>query len=371
MEQVLFVGIFAFLTTVFAIPKIIYVCEEKKLFDSPDEVRKLHNRPISSLGGLGIFLGFIISLLLTGNFFRATEFQYYIACFILIFFIGMKDDVVGLSAFKKFVGQSVIAGILMFKADLFISDMQGFLGLTVINSSFSFFLTYFTLIVIINAFNLIDGVDGLAGSLGLISALAFGTFFLVNGNIPYALLAFAFSGSLVAFLIYNYQPAKIFMGDTGSMLIGVVNSILVIKFIQAGPGYTSFSVSAVPALAFAVLLLPLMDTLRVFSIRISQGLSPFVADRNHIHHLLLDKGFSARSITFMCSAVSILFIVAAFLLEKLGTTLLIAVFISCFYIMIYSIRRLPVKAPLRVIKIEDKILLNSEDENYGSKRRAK
>lgn len=368
MEQILFAGILAFLTTLFTIPKIIYVSEKKNLFDSPDDIRKLHNKPISSLGGLGIFLGFIISILLTGHFFQVYEFQYYIASFILIFFVGIKDDIVEISALKKFIGQSLIACILMFKAHLLITNMDGFLGLTHIYASFSFFLTFFTIIVIINAFNLIDGVDGLAGSLGLISSLVFGTFFLVNGNIPYALLGFGFAGSLIAFLIYNFQPAKIFMGDTGSLLMGVVNSILVIKFIQSGADYTSLSVTAVPAVGFSILMLPLMDTLRVFGIRILHGLSPFNADRNHIHHLLLDKGFSHRNITIICCGINIIFIVAAFLLQKTGNTWLIAGFISCFFIIIYSIKKIPVKVPMRVIKNESNIFVKSKGDRYTSNR---
>lgn len=302
--------------------------------------------------------------MLVGNFAPSIEFQYYIASFILIFFVGIKDDLVGLSAFKKFICQSFIAGILMFKADLLISNMHGFLGLTSINPSFSFFLTFATLIVTINAFNLIDGVDGLAGSLGLISTLAFGTFFLVNGNIPYALLSFGFAASLAAFLIYNFHPAKIFMGDTGSLLIGVVNGILVIKFIQVGSTYTFLPVPAAPGVGFAVLLLPLMDTLRVFGIRISKGLSPFTADRNHIHHLLLDRGFTPRDITFICSAITTLFIVVAFLFQRLGATWLIGLLISSFCMIIYSIRRLAVKAPLREIKIDDSIPLILEHRDY-------
>ena len=119
----------------------------------------------------------------------------------------------------------------MFKAQLLITDMQGFLGVTHISSSVSYLLTFFTLIAVINAFNLIDGVDGLAASLSLLSSLVFGVFFGVNHDIPYALLAFGFAGSLIAFLIYNFQPAKVFMGDSGSLLMGVVNSILVIKSI--------------------------------------------------------------------------------------------------------------------------------------------
>lgn len=368
MEQIIFVSILAFLTTLFAIPKIIYVSEKKNLFDTPDDIRKLHTKPISSLGGLGIFLGFIISILLIGRFFQVYEFQYYVACFIIIFFIGIKDDIVDISAIKKFIGQSLIAGILMFKAHLLISDMDGFLGLTHIYISFSVFLTFFTIIVIINAFNLIDGVDGLAGSLGLISSLVFGIFFLVNGNIPYALLGFSLAGSLAAFLIYNFQPAKIFMGDTGALLIGVVQSILVIKFIQSGGSYTIFRVAAVPAIGFSILLLPLMDTLRVFGIRIFNGLSPFSADRNHIHHLLLDRGLSAMSITLLCSGLSLLFIAAAFLLQKVGTTWLVTAFISCFFIIIYSIKKIAVKTPLRVIKNDNNVLLNSEGDKYVSRR---
>ena len=131
-----------------------------------------------------------------------------------------------------------------------------FLGLTHIYTSFSYLLTFFTLIVIINAFNLIDGIDGLAAGLGLLSSLVFGIFFMLNHDIPYALLAFGFAGSLIAFLIYNFQPAKVFMGDSGSLLMGVINSILVIKFIQNGYSYTALSVSAVPAVGFSILLIP-------------------------------------------------------------------------------------------------------------------
>lgn len=366
MEQILFAGALAFLTTLFALPKIIYVSEKKNLFDNPDAVRKLHDKPISSLGGLGIFLGFIISILLTGNFSQVYEFQYYIASFIIIFFIGIKDDIVELSAFKKFIGQSLIACVLMFKAHLLITDIHGFFGLRHIYASFSFFLTFFTIIVTINAFNLIDGVDGLAGSLGLISSLVFGTFFLINNNIPYALLGFGFAGSLAAFLIYNFQPAKIFMGDTGSLLMGVVNSILVIKFIKSAGDYSLFSVTAVPAVGFAILLLPLMDTLRVFGIRILQGLSPFTADRNHIHHLLLDRGFSHMGITLTCSGISVFFTISAFLLQERGTTWLLTVLIACFFIIIFTIKKIPVKIPMQVIKNEDDLRLDSKGDSYVS-----
>jgi UDP-N-acetylmuramyl pentapeptide phosphotransferase/UDP-N-acetylglucosamine-1-phosphate transferase len=352
MEQIIIGGILAFLATFYAIPIIIKVAEAKKLYDEPDDIRKLHTKPIPALGGLGIFIGFTLSVLLTISFSSAAapEFQYYIAAILLIFFVGIKDDILVLSAMKKFMGQLFVAAILMFKAKLLITNMGGFLGVHTINETSSYFLTLFTIVVIVNAFNLIDGVDGLAGSLGFVTSLVFGIFFLVNGNIPYAVLGFGFAGSVLAFLIYNFHPAKIFMGDTGSMLIGLVNSILVIKFIESGAGYASHPVIAAPAVGFAIMLLPLMDTLRVFGIRIIHGRSPFSPDRNHIHHLLLDKGMNHRNVTLTCVAVNGLFIAAGFLLQGIGTTFLILGLIACFFTGIYVLYLSKTRVRMRVVK---------------------
>ncbi len=352
MEQIIIGGIIAFLVTYYAIPVIIQVANAKKLYDIPDE-RKIHKKPIPSLGGFGIFVGFAISLLLMLNFKENAELQYYLAAFLIIFFLGIKDDIVVLSPQKKFVGQLLVAALLMFKANLLITDMHGFLGVHKINSTFSYFLTLFTIIVIINAYNLIDGVDGLAGTVGLITSSVFGTFFLMNGNIAYAVMGFGISGSILAFLIYNYHPAKIFMGDTGSMLLGLVNTILVIKFIEVG-GINSHSVyvAATPALGFGILLMPLMDTLRVFGIRIFHGRSPFSPDRNHLHHLLLDRGCNHRTVTFIIAGACILFIGLAFVSQPLGTTYIIAGLVGLFFAGIFGLYITKPKVHLHVVKDE-------------------
>lgn len=352
MEKIILGGILAFLATYYAIPVIIKVAEAKKLYDEPDEVRKLHIKPIPSLGGFGIFIGFTLAVLLNVNFSATPEFQYYIASFLVIFFVGIKDDILVLSAMKKFFGQLIVAGILMFKADLLITNMHGFLGMHAIDTTFSYFFTLFTIVVIINAFNLIDGVDGLAGSVGLISCVVFGTFFLINNNVPYALISFSFAAAVFAFLIYNFQPAKIFMGDTGSLLLGLVNSILVIKFIETGSGYSVYPVIATPAVGFAIILLPLMDTLRVFGIRILHGRSPFSPDRNHIHHLLLDRGLNHKGVTLTCSVICALFIATGFLLQGIGTTWLVAALMSCFFIGIYSLYLTRPRVKMKVVKGE-------------------
>src|SRR5215210_1821953 len=355
MEKIIAGGFIAFLITFIVIPAIITVAKVKKLYDEPDDNRKLHKEPIPSLGGLGMFIGFIFSIQLTISFSaEAPEFQYYVAAFLLIFFLGIKDDIIIISPVKKFIGQIITSAILIYKAKLVITNMDGFLGVYQINTTCSYLLTVFALVVIINAFNLIDGVDGLAGSLGLISSLVFGIFFLINKNIPYAVLAFTFAGSLIAFLIYNFHPAKIFMGDTGSLMIGLVNSILVIKFIETGSNYSYYPVTASPAIGFGILLLPLMDTLRVFSIRIMNGHSPFKPDRNHIHHVLLNHGFDHKSVTFICIIATILITGLTFVFQNIGTGYLISAQAVLFFSLVYYLKLQKSKYKLRIVKGEVK-----------------
>ncbi len=322
MENILLGSIFAFVITFYAIPVIIQVSNMKKLFDIPCE-RKIHEDPIPSLGGLGIFAGFMVGLLLMAdltNAEAAATFQYYLTACMVIFFFGIKDDILILTPFKKFLGQLAVAVILIFKANLVITSMHGFLGIGTIDYTMGCCLSFFTIIVVINAFNLIDGVDGLAGSMGIVTSSFFAFFGLMSGEYYYALIGFTFAASLGAFLIYNYTPARIFMGDTGAMLIGVVNAILVIHFINMAENTKILPVLASPAMGFGVLLLPLLDTLRVFAIRILHGRSPFSPDRNHLHHLLLDRGLSHMSITVILSAFAILIIFITYFLLPIGTT---------------------------------------------------
>jgi UDP-N-acetylmuramyl pentapeptide phosphotransferase/UDP-N-acetylglucosamine-1-phosphate transferase len=322
MDKILLGTAIAFIITFAAIPVIIKMSEIKKLFDIPD-ARKLHSVPISSLGGLGIFAGFILSSLLIIPFANGPEFQYFMASALIIFFLGLKDDILVLTAMKKFIGQVLAAFIIIYKGGVQIKSMHGFLGVNELPEPFSLVLTYFTVIVIINSFNLIDGVDGLASSLGMITSLTFGIYFFLVGQESYGIMAFALAGSLLAFLIFNHSPAKIFMGDTGSLLIGLINAILVIRFINIAetPG-SAFAIPAAPAIGFAILVVPLFDTLRVFSIRIFNRRSPFSPDKNHVHHLLLDKGLSHNSVTLILAVVNIAFIAYAYFFRNMGCTFL-------------------------------------------------
>jgi len=332
----------SFTITFLAIPVIINVADMKKLFDVPD-ARKIHHVAITPLGGIGIFAGFVFGCLLTINFKYSSEFQYFIAATMVIFFLGLKDDILVLTPIKKFIGQVLAAFLIIYYGRIQIRSMHGFFGVHELPEMFSLLISYFSVIVIINSFNLIDGVDGLAGMLGLMSSALFGIYFFMNasGMEPYYVLAFSLCGSLIAFLIFNFQPAKIFMGDTGSLLVGVVNAILVLKFIDPGDGPESVNpIVSSPAIGFTVLMIPLLDTLRVFAIRIFKRRSPFSPDRNHIHHLLLDRGLSHRTITLLLVSINVSMVVFVYLARSLGCTILIlsviAIFFSFIAIAYYS-----------------------------------
>ncbi len=325
MLDVLLTASVAFIITFLAIPVILQVAEQKKLYDIPDE-RKLHTRLVASLGGVGIFGGFLLASLLSIQGYLNPEFQYFFAAALVIFFLGLKDDLMILSATKKFIGQIIAASILIHLGGIRLDSMHGLLGFNELPEAFGLALSYLTIIVVINSFNLIDGVDGLASSLGILTMTVFGIYFFVIDYQAYALMAFALAGSLVAFMIFNHHPAKIFMGDSGSLLIGLVNAILVIKFINvSNEPFVAVQVPSSVAIGFAVLIVPLLDTLRVFSIRIFNGRSPFTPDRNHVHHLLLDRGLGHTAVTFTCVTVNIGFIALAWLGRSLGPNYLMLI----------------------------------------------
>ena len=325
MLDILLTASVAFIITFLAIPVIMQVAEKKKLYDIPDE-RKLHTRLVASLGGVGIFAGFILASLLSIQGQLNFEFQYFFAAAIVIFFLGLKDDLMILSATKKFIGQIIAASILIHLGGIRLDSMYGLFGFEQLPEGFGLALSYLTIIVVMNSSNLIDGVDGLASSLGILSMLVFGSYFFAVDMQAYALLSFSMAGSLIAFLIFNHHPAKIFMGDSGSLMIGLINSILVIKFINvAHDPSVIVPVTSSVAIGFAILIVPLLDTLRVFSIRIINGRSPFTPDRNHVHHLLLDRGLSHAFVTLTCVGINIGFIILAWFGQALGSTLLLSI----------------------------------------------
>lgn len=329
MYDIILAFITSFALTYLAIPSIIHLAIKKNLMDEPGE-RRSHKVSTPSLGGIGIFAGTLFSIIMWTPFEYFGDLQYILCAFIIIFLIGAKDDIDPMSPSKKFLGELFAAGILVFRANVRLTSLYGFFGIYEIPEFASILLSIFTIIVIINAFNLIDGINGLSGSLGLLITFVLGVWFYLVGSIEISIVAFALGGALVAFLKYNITPAKIFMGDTGALLLGLVCSILAIKFIELhneiqGSVYTFKSA---PSVAIAILILPLFDTLRVFVLRVIEGKSPFDPDRKHIHHILIDLGFTHMQATGVLFLTNILFIILAIMLQDIGNLMLLIVIMA-------------------------------------------
>lgn len=299
----------SFLITYLCIPQVLHLAFQKQLFDVPDE-RKVHTVAIPSLGGIGIFIG----VLITFTFFHSEaifhEYKYLATAYLILFFTGLKDDLTPIDAKIKFVIQIFCAFIIV-QGGIRITDLHGFMGIDELNLAVSYFISILFIVGVTNAYNLIDGIDGLAGGLGGINCITFGTLLLWVGANDYALLGFIVAGALLAFLRYNFAsyPDKIFMGDAGSLLLGLTVTILSIKFIEAPGTLSVLSIVSPPAIVAAIIAIPVFDTLRVFTLRILNGKSPFSPDKSHIHHAFLASGFSHKSASIALYIINLLLII--------------------------------------------------------------
>lgn len=326
MYDIILSLITAFILVYMAIPSIINIAKVKQLYDVPD-ARKSHEEVVPTLGGVAIFAGVIFSIIMWTPFDVFGDLQYILCAIIIIFLVGAKDDILPMSPYKKLMGQILACFILVFKAQVKLTSLYGIFGVYAIPEVIALVFSMFTILVIINAFNLIDGINGLSGSLATMISLSLGTWFFLIDRTELAIIAYSLAGACIAFLKYNITPARIFMGDTGSMLIGIVSAILVIEFIEVHSEIQNspYAFKAVPAVAVGILILPLFDTLRVFIVRIFRGKSPLHPDRSHIHHLLLDSGLTHMQATSVLVAVNLMFILFVVYFQDLGNLSLLIV----------------------------------------------
>ena len=317
----------AFGITYVTIPSLINISIIKNLFDEENS-RKSHSGVIPNLGGFAIFGAFIISYAIMASF-TEREIKYIVAALCLMFFVGAKDDIIELTPYKKFIGEIIAAFIIVVLGGVKLTSLYGVFGITDLPEIISIIFTMTTIVFIINAYNIIDGVDGLAAGVSLVIFSTFGAWFYIHGFVDYAIMSACVVGAVLAFSKYNFSPARIFLGDAGSLSLGLIASTMSIILIQNSEKiiYLSdsqpFHIKSGPAMTVAILIVPIFDTLRVFTIRILKGQSPFSADRRHHHHKLLDLGFSHMQTTSILVSVNILFIVATFYLQNLRNAILI------------------------------------------------
>lgn len=277
-----------------AIPVIINISRLKNLVATPVE-RSSHEVATPTLGGVAVFASTLISYFLWENPDEGQLIHLSISSIVILFFLGVKDDILILAPKKKMYIQIAASLLVVVLGDLRIENLFGIFGIYSVPYFISLPLTVFVFIALINAVNLIDGIDGLMGGIGMIAGGLFGVWFYLNEHYALACLAASMSGSLLGFLRFNFsKTSKIFMGDTGSLIVGFILALFAVRFIQLNIQYRfdPNSTFAAPILAIIVLVVPIFDTLRVFIIRLKNKKSPFVADRNHLHHLLIDNGLS-------------------------------------------------------------------------------
>lgn len=321
--------VLACLVSLYAVPAVIKIAYLKRLYDDPAlEARKIHKYRIPNLGGLAVLapFAFVSCLFVPGNVLPYAN--YIFAAGLLVFSMGMMDDLAGLDPYKKFLAQFISAFIIVYFGDIRISSFDGLLGIYQLHPAMSYAFSSLLVVFIINAFNLIDGINGLLGSVSLISSLTLGVLFFKMGQSGLAVLAFSLAGAVLAFLRYNMGHARVFMGDAGAYTIGLMAAVLIMRFVElnifsaAEPSgdYTVPVVQSAPAVAVAILIIPVFDTLRVFIMRIAAGKSPFLADRRHLHHRLLDIGMDHTQATVTLAAVNIFMIAIAVAFQQAGTT---------------------------------------------------
>lgn len=320
--------LWAFFVTVFSIPYVIHLAYLKKLLDAPNQ-RTIHVSSIPRLGGLSIFAGFASAFTIYSppDFVLMKMF----AGTIILFFIGLKDDILPVSAFKKFFIQVLATGIVMFLGDVRITGFHGIFGIYDLPEGISFMFTFIVIIGLTNAFNLIDGIDGLAGSIAFLANMVLAYVFIFTMPSSYyahGIAALSLAGAIAGFLRYNVYKARIFMGDTGSLVCGFVTICLVIIMVEGKDEYSNYIISNGPILGMALLVIPIVDTLRVFIIRILNGKSPFDPDKNHLHHSLLGMGLSQFSTLLILVFINILFVVGVLCIDGLNITYQLAIILS-------------------------------------------
>lgn len=334
---------FSFFITFFSIPTITKISRRKNLMDEPG-IRSSHIRKIPNLGGIAIFysIGICISIFANELF---DFYKFLFASLIVLLYVGVMDDIVVMRAYKKLVAQIVVSLMIVIGSDIRIRSLFGLFGINEINYFISVVVTIITFIILINAFNLIDGIDGLAGGYSLVCSALFGISYYRLGeyNYPLVILSVIIIGSVLAFLYYNlsnFRAVKIFMGDTGSMLLGFLLAFTCICFIDIFidkdlTNVPSYHLKSAPVIAVAILILPIVDTLNVIIVRLWNKKSPFVADKNHIHHKLLKLDLSHKRSSFYIISYYLFIVAVAYFLRHTNVNLLLVIILSLGFLGAY------------------------------------
>tara|TARA_R100001143_G_C3361083_1_gene135888 strand:- start:11477 stop:12724 length:1248 start_codon:yes stop_codon:yes gene_type:complete len=338
MDIYLFVWLFVSLCTslaliLYGVPKVIEIANLKQLFDDYTNIRKIHITDIPNIGGLVIIMTFIVAYSIHPASGDLIGYEYLMASTVLLLAVGLKDDLLIIAPIKKFLGELVVSSIVIFGIGLQIPSLGGLFGIYEIPYALSIALTYFLFIGLMNGMNLIDGIDGLAASVTALAAALFSYWFYISGNEPLFVFSAVLSGCYGFFLLYNWSPAKVFMGDTGALFAGFYLAFLSVHFLNSG--ITGVTIAgwqgSMPIVLMSILIIPIYDTARAIILRVISGKSPFIADANHIHHHFLEEGFTHAQTTSILVFLNFLIVGFVLLMSPFLSinTLFLSVILLC------------------------------------------
>ncbi|WP_232333174.1 MraY family glycosyltransferase [Mariniflexile maritimum] len=355
--------------------------EYKNLMDNPTK-RSSHICNTPTLGGASFFYTLILALFFLKAWGNHDEAIYFIPGLTILFIVGLKDDLLVLSPYTKLVAQLLSVTFILSNDSFMIHSLNGFFGIYDVPIYLYYFIGAFMMVTIINAYNLIDGIDGLAAMVGIVILIIYATIFYMTNDYFYFLLSLTLNGCLIAFLKFNLAPIdsnkKIFMGDTGSLIVGFIISVLTLKFLALSPDSAKqnlpFLIENIPLIAISILIVPLFDTARVFTIRLASKRSPFSADRNHTHHILIDYfKMSHRKASLIIGGFNLIFVYLFIILGSssynswLITILVITVILLGYFFYKYDYSFANIKRKIRfrkkvdVVKEKGKNIIRKKD----------
>ena len=340
MEQtVLLVGLLiafavALAVTALTHPRVAKFAQKRNIVDNPN-ARKLQRNPVPVMGGVAVFFGLVSGLCVSGIFVNVNELLPVIVAMSVMLCVGVIDDVSELSPWLRFVIEIAVVLMLIFTTHISLDSLQGLWGFYDLPLWLSVPLTVFAVVGMINAINLIDGVDGLSSGFCMMASIAFGALFIMTGNYDMAVLAAITLGSLMPFFFHYVfgDKSKMFIGDGGSLMMGVAMSAYVVAVISVrGEAFDAMPDGmGLVAFTMAVMAVPVFDTLRVMTMRILRRTSPFRPDKTHLHHLFIDLGFSHIATTLSVLSLNLLVVLAWLIAYLAGASIDVQ-----FYVVIVS-----------------------------------
>lgn len=326
----------AFIITTVSIPKIIRISYKKGLMDEPSE-RSSHTNKVPTLGGVALFFGIVVSTSIFATD-LGSNYSFFLSAITILFFVGLMDDLLVVAPDKKLYAQIISTTLIIFGSGIMVNSFYGLFGIYQLPYILGVIFTYFIFIVLINAFNLVDGIDGLASGIGIVICLSFIFIFYRIYDYSIGILGVSIVAVLLGFLKYNLsKQLRIFMGDTGSMVVGFILTFMAIRFlfIAQQPNY---NIRTAPILLMFIFCIPIIDTFSVFIIRLLNKKHPLHPDKNHLHHRFLALGFNHFQTSTILVIINIIFIFMGYILRKLEINVLFLIFLTMSALFVLTLR---------------------------------